>query len=288
MVNKAITIPFIILFTYSSFAANEHDLAKTKYPIVLIHGLFGFDSLVGLINYWGRLPKFLRANGAEVLIAHVSQAHSIEACGEQLYLQLKKWKREKYNLIGHSFGGLTADYVSKNYADVVASVTTICTPHKGCKMADIASYCINSLPFSKLIWQAGNVVCHGIGLLSGYLNQQDIQKAVRCLATETGQFSDNIIIDPEIDNCPRYSCGSSSIRPQGIFDVCGISFYILGFLLYGVEENDGLIDQKSMIYGDWIGALKGAHHLIPTQGKNSRLFEEFVLEHAKNLKAKGR
>jgi triacylglycerol lipase len=278
---------FALLFACSSFAVDEQDAAKTKHPIVLIHGLFGFDSLMGLIHYWGQIPKVLRKNGAEVFIAHVSQAHTIETCGEQLYLQLKKWRREKYNLIGHSFGGLTADYVRKKYPDAVASVTTMGTPHKGCKMADIALYCINSLPFSKVIWQAGNVVCHGIGLLSGHISQQDIQKAVRCLTTEIHQESNNNIIqDP--DACPRYSCGSSEIKPQGLFDVCGISFYVLDFLLYGGEDSDGLVEQKSMIYGDWIGALKGAHHIIPSKGKISELFEKFFLEHAKRLKAQGR
>ena len=38
---------------------------QTKYPIVLVHGLFGFDSILG-IDYWYRIPENLRADGAKM------------------------------------------------------------------------------------------------------------------------------------------------------------------------------------------------------------------------------
>ena len=40
------------------------DICKTKYPIVLIHGIFFRDFT--LFNYWGRIPQTLKIHGATV------------------------------------------------------------------------------------------------------------------------------------------------------------------------------------------------------------------------------
>ena len=36
---------------------------KTKYPIVLVHGLFGWDSIAGTVDYFHKVPAALRASG---------------------------------------------------------------------------------------------------------------------------------------------------------------------------------------------------------------------------------
>ena len=48
--------------------------AKTKYPILLVHGLFGFDSIAG-VEYWYDIPESLRAAGATVYVDTVSAAN---------------------------------------------------------------------------------------------------------------------------------------------------------------------------------------------------------------------
>ncbi|MBU9813296.1 hypothetical protein J1781_00135, partial [Rahnella sp. C60] len=42
------------------------DYAKTKYPIVLAHGLFGWNKLFGLVDYFNGIPQDLTKNGASV------------------------------------------------------------------------------------------------------------------------------------------------------------------------------------------------------------------------------
>ena len=42
----------------------DSEVCKTKYPLVLVHGV-GFRDLK-YINYWGRIPKELIRNGATV------------------------------------------------------------------------------------------------------------------------------------------------------------------------------------------------------------------------------
>jgi triacylglycerol lipase len=123
----------LILSTTSTWAASVKPLpAQTRYPIVLVHGLFGFDDILG-IDYWYQIPADLRKNGATVLIAKVSALNDNDARGEQLLKQLQEWKAakgyQKFNLIGHSLGGPTIRYTAGVAPSLVASVTTVGSPH---------------------------------------------------------------------------------------------------------------------------------------------------------------
>jgi triacylglycerol lipase len=106
--------------------------ARTQYPIVLVHGLMGFDSILG-VNYWYQIPEALRKAGAAVLVAQVSAVNDNDVRGEQLLKQLKTWQAakgyRKFNLIGHSQGGPTARYAAGVAPQLVASVTTVGSPH---------------------------------------------------------------------------------------------------------------------------------------------------------------
>lgn len=113
---------------------------QTRYPIVLVHGVFGFDSALGLDYFYG-VPDALRQGGAQVHVAQVSGMHSTEVRGEQLLSQVKNVLAlsgaAKVHLIGHSHGGLTARYVAAVAPQLVASVTAIGAPNKGSRLADI-------------------------------------------------------------------------------------------------------------------------------------------------------
>ncbi|RZI82854.1 MAG: triacylglycerol lipase [Rubrivivax sp.] len=106
--------------------------AQTRYPIVLVHGLLGFDDILGL-DYFYQVPADLRKNGATVLVAKVSAVNDNDVRGEQLLKQLREWQAAKgyakFNLIGHSQGGPTARYAAGIAPQLVASVTTVGSPH---------------------------------------------------------------------------------------------------------------------------------------------------------------
>jgi len=61
-----------------------------KFPIVLAHGLLGFDELhlagsyLPGLHYWRGITEALRANGIEVITAHVPASGSIEARAAKL------------------------------------------------------------------------------------------------------------------------------------------------------------------------------------------------------------
>src|SRR3990167_6408795 len=91
--------------------ATAGTYSQTKPPIVLVHGIFGFDN-IGPVEYFYRIPSALRADGAKVYLVQVAASNSHEVRGEQLLTQVKQILAasgaSKVNLIGHSQGSPTA------------------------------------------------------------------------------------------------------------------------------------------------------------------------------------
>jgi triacylglycerol lipase len=150
--------------------------AKTRYPIVLVHGFMGFDDILG-VDYFYQVPDTLRRNGATVYVAAVSQVNSSEARGEQLLKQMQAWAAKdgvrKFNLIGHSQGGPTARYVAGVAPALVASVTTVGSPSR-MSAADAdnqVAALINN--YSSLTSSLGSFVAW----LSGSRQPQDVEAA---------------------------------------------------------------------------------------------------------------
>ena len=117
---------------------------ETRYPIVLAHGFLGFDELLGgVIEYWNGIPDALADGGAEVYVVTTAVVDSSVARGELIIDQLDELSaitgHSKFNLIGHSQGGLDIRYVAAVRPDLVASVTTVASPHKGTGIGDLAS-----------------------------------------------------------------------------------------------------------------------------------------------------
>lgn len=113
----------------------EEQICQTKYPLLLVHGVFFRDS--DYFNYWGRIPKELQANGAAIYYGNHPSAASVEDSAKELDARIRQiiseTKCEKVNIIAHSKGGLDCRYaLSALGTDAyVASLTTINTPHRG-------------------------------------------------------------------------------------------------------------------------------------------------------------
>lgn len=113
---------------------------KTKYPIVLVHGLAMKDTF--FMKSFGRIDRILRIQGHTVYKSGVDAVGSVETNAAQLKSEIEtivtETGAEKVNIIAHSKGGLDAKYMIEHLgmAEKVASLTTLCTPHQGSPVAN--------------------------------------------------------------------------------------------------------------------------------------------------------
>lgn len=116
--------------------------ARTKYPIVLAHGMAGF-SKIGPLDYWYGIPQDLAKNGARVYVTQVASFDSSEARGEQLLSQVNMilaiTGQPKVNLIGHSHGSHSVRYVAGVLPGRIASATAVGGPNGGSPVADVVN-----------------------------------------------------------------------------------------------------------------------------------------------------
>ncbi|HRQ64866.1 MAG TPA: triacylglycerol lipase [Xanthomonadaceae bacterium] len=179
---------FVLLFAVALPVQAQSDYTRTQHPIVLVHGLLGFDSLLGVYDYWFLIPGELRAGGARVYVAQVSASHSSTVRGEQLVAYLETLRaihgHQRFNLIGHSHGGPTIRYAASVRPDLVASVTSVGSPHTGSAVADgIRAGVEPGSPLESLVAGLVNALSHFIALLSGNMDPQDALAALASLDT---------------------------------------------------------------------------------------------------------
>ena len=169
---------------------------KTKYPLVLVHGLFGFDRIMGYL-YFFNIADSLRELGCEVFTAAVSAINTTEECGEQLLVEvkniLKKTGAQKVNLIGHSQGAPTCRYVAALHPELVGSVTSVNGVNFGSEIADLMLDILSG----KLVGATADLIVESfmklISLLSTKpLLPQDFEGSLKSLSTEgTNAFNNN-------------------------------------------------------------------------------------------------
>lgn len=114
--------------------------AKTRYPIVMAHGMGGF-SKIGPVDYFYGIPQDLAKNGARVYVTHVAGMQSSYVRGEDLLRQVQTILAisgaSKVNLMAHSQGTIDSRYVAAVMPAGIASVTAVAGPHTGSSVADV-------------------------------------------------------------------------------------------------------------------------------------------------------
>lgn len=215
---KSILLASLLLFSFTGQAwwSKPSTYTQTKYPIVLTHGLYGFDNLLG-IDYWHKVPETLSKDGAKVFLTTVSNSNSSEVRGEQLIPQIERilaiTGAEKVNLIGHSHGGPTIRYVASVRPDLVASVTSIAGVNKGSAVADaLSDWSAGSSVFESLIAGLGNTLAKVIDFISGGGYEQDILASMAALTTEESMAFNQ----RHPDGIPISDCGEGDYLANGI------------------------------------------------------------------------
>lgn len=244
------------------------DYAKTKYPIVFVHGVAGFKNL-GLMEYWNGIPADLQANGATTFVTQVSPFESTEVRGEQLIRQVEEilaiTGAAKVNLIGHSHGGPTIRYVGGVLPGKVASLTTVSGVNKGSAFADLLLKASNlpviGSPGTDLITSLVNGFGGFLGLVSGETFNNDSYATLQSLST-AGSVAFNSKYPAGI---PTTACGEGAYTANGIrnyswsgtgvftnaLDPLDMFFGLTSLAFVGTADwqNDGMVGRCSSHFG---------------------------------------
>jgi triacylglycerol lipase len=286
-------------------AAHAGTLAKTKYPLVLVHGFIGFDNVLGIQYFYGVSEK-LRSEGATVYIASVNPSQTTEFRGEELIQQMKQWAAKdsvkKFNLIGHSHGGPTVRYAAGTIPSMVASVSTMAGTHFGSKVADAigagttpgGGFDQTATAGLKLIsWLTGNKTTSSTDLLTA-LSALSTEGAAKFNAKfPVGAPTTTCGSGPEVasvaGNSMRwYSFSGTSVKTNS-GDISDALLSYTGDYFKG-EANDGLVSQCSSHWGKVIkdnytwNHLDEINQVFGAIGKGAPDPVAFYVQHANRLK----
>jgi len=277
-------------------ARNHANRYNTAYPIVLVHGVSGFDKLFGIVEYFQGIPAALRSGNAVVYTPNVTAWDTAPARGEQLldYIEntvLPETGASKVHLVGHSLGSPTSRYVAGVSPDLVASVTSVNGINYGSGFADWGIDNIVGGPLEGIAEDLINLTGNVLDAIAGnpeYTN--DALETIKFMSTEgalafSEQFSDG---EPttycgngagEVNGIHYFSWGSTG-QLTNILDVSDPLLFLtdqLGY--YNGEASDGLVSKCSQHWGinirddyymnhlDATNMLFGLHGLLETNPK---------------------
>lgn len=267
----------------------NEKICETKYPILLVHGVFFRDSR--LLNYWGRIPAELEKNGAVIYYGEQQSALSVAESSKELAKKIEEIVSTtgcgKVNIIAHSKGGLDSRYaISKLGCDkYVASLTTINTPHRGCIFAE---YLLKTAPekFKSMIEHTYNKAFYMLGDKS-----PDFMAAVKCLTNSYCEEFNKEVADSE--DVMYQSFGSKALNSRSGKFPLNVSYPIVK--KYD-GDNDGLVALTSAEWGERFTPIypkgkRGITHadMIDLNRENIAGFDvrEMYVQIAADLKKRG-
>jgi triacylglycerol lipase len=205
-------------------------ICATRYPVLLVPGVSAMDMQVR--RYWGRIPDALEANGARVYKAWQQSTRSVADAGFQLgeiiEATLAESGASKLNLIAHSKGGMDARWAISQlgFSDRVASLTTMCTPHRGC---DYGAVILRLLPRpAKWALRAGYERAHR----RDDVPSPDLLAMARDMTPSQCQLLNEMMVD----------------APVVLYQSAGVTL--------ALGPWDGVVPTSSMQWGDWLGLIR--------------------------------
>lgn len=257
----------------TDYARLRAHYTAPRHPIVLAHGLLGFDELhlvpgrlVPGIAYWRGIKEAFRARGIECITTAVPTTASIAERAEALMQQIasklpptttaattatamscqqqSQQQPRDVNIVAHSMGGLDARYMISRLCPTsfrVRSLTTIATPHRGSSAADM------------LLRDIGpDLLPHMYRLLARLkISSGAFAQLTRTFMDE--RFNTTVPNHPDV---AYFSYGAAAM--PHLFSVFRISHDLVQVL---EGENDGLVSVRSAKWGTYKGTLMGVTHL---------------------------
>ena len=251
------TIFMVLAVPALVFAGGSSNSCQTRYPIVLAHGMGASAQILGIINYWNRIPGALQDEGASVYITSVNGMDSTANKGAAFKTQFLQIKAvtgaAKLNIIGHSHGTIYTRYAISNLGlyPYVSSFTSIAGPHRGSAIADVILGVIPN-PVQPLVGAALDFV---YAFIFGDTNPNSLQNGYDLVRSNMIN-----VFNPNTPNKSGiyYQSAAAKIKMMAID---ARNWYFIGtwpILLATEGDNDGLVSINSAKWGTFRGTQEGA------------------------------
>lgn len=232
----------------SSKSKQDSDLLEDmQYPVLLVDGLARRGDLEALATFDDELHH-LRELGAQAYMNNRDAFGSIETNAELLAADvdrvLAETNADRLHIIAHSKGGLDARYLitAMGYADKIATLTTIATPHRGTAVAD---YIVAHMG------DAEDVLAQVVDWVAGLLGDEvpDSEQALHQLTRESMQeFNQQVVDQPQVRYI-SYAARVDASYPHPVWAR-------MAQQLYDEEgSNDGLVSVYSARWGEFAGIV---------------------------------
>jgi triacylglycerol lipase len=134
--------------------------ARPRHPVVLAHGLFGFDEVtLGKVRhaYWKGIRVALEKDGCRVIVPQLPPMGSIARRAEALARAVGELDEKRVNVLAHSMGGLDARLAISRLglSRRVAALVTVGTPHRGSPLADLSADVARRVGLLRVLEAAG-------------------------------------------------------------------------------------------------------------------------------------
>jgi len=210
-------------------------------PVVLVHGLFGFDR-IGVpgarFDYFRGIARHLETLGCQAHAVRLPAAASVPDRARELVAAIDALPHDRIDLIAHSLGGLDARYALSHLglARRVRSLVTVGTPHRGTPLADLALK-------GPLDWARRIVRALGMPL-----------EALDWLGTEAqAAFNASVLDVPGV----RYACVVGGIRGRTPVPLALVPAH--AYLRRVAGPNDGLVPIASQYWGETLAEIEADH-----------------------------
>jgi triacylglycerol lipase len=214
-----------------------------RLPIVLAHGLLGFDEM-GVwplrAHYFRQIPTRLGEVGCEVHRARVARSASIARRAQELAVCVGAMPAKHVTIIAHSMGGLDARYAISRLGigNKVAALITIGTPHWGTPIADVGTRLLD----------------HGLGA----------KKLLALVGVDTEAFHDLTSVrmaafnrDVQDVRGVVYACVVGTAKSKLRLNPLLLPSYL--YLLEHAGPNDGLVPASSQRWGEVFAEIEADH-----------------------------
>jgi triacylglycerol lipase len=213
----------------------------TPLPVVLVHGLFGFDRMGvpgARFDYFRGIARHLETLGCHAHAVRLPAAASVPERARELVAAIEALAHDRIDLIAHSLGGLDARYALTHLglARRVRSLVTVGTPHRGTPLADMAAK-------GPLHWARRAARALGMPM-----------EALEWLGTEAlAEFNAKVLDVPGV----RYACVVGGMR-----DARGVPMALRpahAYLKRVAGPNDGLVPVSSQYWGETLAEIEADH-----------------------------